>query len=76
MEKFLAHCRICEIRVCSIDKKLENCVFCNDYDCKTLGKIYSSSKETKVNPEGLRLEHENKNITDFPPWVGESVILQ
>ncbi|MFA8344217.1 MAG: DUF3795 domain-containing protein [Rhodothermaceae bacterium] len=50
-----SHCSICEIRKCSMGKSLENCAFCEDYGCETLGKVHSFSGEAKANLEDIRV---------------------
>jgi hypothetical protein len=39
--ELLGHCSVCEIRRCCMEKKLENCAFCDDYVCEELQKAYT-----------------------------------
>jgi len=37
----LGYCSMCEIRRCCIEKKLENCAYCDEYVCKELERVYA-----------------------------------
>jgi len=37
----LGYCSMCEIRRCCIEKKLENCAYCDEYVCKELEVVYA-----------------------------------
>ena len=35
-------CAFCEVRKCAIDRGLENCATCEDYDCDKLRKVHAA----------------------------------
>ncbi len=37
--RLFSHCKVCKIRKCGLDKKVENCGYCKEYPCKEL-KIF------------------------------------
>ncbi len=45
MGEHLGYCSICEIRKCGIEKKVENCAFCNEYICEKLDKVYTFMRD-------------------------------
>lgn len=49
-------CNECEIRLCSVEKAIENCAFCSEYPCKKLDKPFEISPENKK-----RLDELNAN---------------
>jgi hypothetical protein len=53
-KQLLAHCGVCEIRVCGTGKKVENCAHCPDYACEKLLKFFEMAPEAKGNLEGER----------------------
>ncbi len=34
--KTFAHCKNCAVRICGMEKSIENCAICDDYSCKKL----------------------------------------
>jgi len=48
------YCNICEIRACGIERKIENCAFCDDYACDRLVGFFEMAPEAKVNLEAIR----------------------
>jgi len=52
-------CRICEVRECGLQKNIENCAYCNDFQCGKLEKLWRSfqivsGKEAKKNLDEIR----------------------
>lgn len=37
--KKCAHCRVCEIRSCAMNRNVQSCAHCPDYACDTLTKL-------------------------------------
>lgn len=61
----LGYCSICKIRECCMEKKLENCAFCDDYICEklervymymadVLGKVVNNEPEAKITLDEIR----------------------
>ncbi len=40
-------CTGCEIRICAVQKGIENCAYCNDYPCKLLEKLFITDLDAK-----------------------------
>jgi len=48
-KRLMVFCHDCTIRSCCIERKLENCAYCDDYVCEKLEKIWKmvdSAKDT------------------------------
>lgn len=41
------HCKVCEIRKCGIEEKVENCAFCEKYICEKLDGFLKQHPEEK-----------------------------
>ena len=39
-KRLATFCSNCEVRICTIKKKLENCAHCDDYPCELLNKLH------------------------------------
>jgi len=44
----------CGIRLCAIERKLENCAYCNDYACEKLIKHYNFDPDSRKRLEEIR----------------------
>jgi len=44
----------CDIRICCVDKKLENCAYCDNYICDILKNSLDKSPSAKENLEEIR----------------------
>jgi hypothetical protein len=47
-------CALCEIRVCGLQKKVENCGLCSGYPCGKLTRIHNYSPKAKMRLEKNR----------------------
>ncbi|MCJ7508006.1 MAG: DUF3795 domain-containing protein [candidate division Zixibacteria bacterium] len=52
--RHISYCNECEIRKCGMEKKVENCAWCNDYVCEKLSKFIEKAPELKKNLEEIR----------------------
>lgn len=50
----IQYCNICEIRKCGLEKKVENCAFCDDYICEKLDKWFKNVPESKATLDEIR----------------------
>lgn len=50
----IAHCSVCEIRLCAAGKKFENCAPCADFPCGKLDFIFKADAEAKARLNGMR----------------------
>lgn len=41
-------CRECEIRLCGVEKEIENCAHCNEYPCNKLEKPFEMTPQNKT----------------------------
>lgn len=48
------YCNICEIRKCGIEKKIQNCAYCDDYICEKLEKWFKNVPDAKTTLEEIR----------------------
>jgi len=39
-ENIFSHCKVCEIRLCGMEKKVTNCAYCNEFVCDKLEKFF------------------------------------
>ncbi|MCD4655999.1 MAG: DUF3795 domain-containing protein [Planctomycetes bacterium] len=46
-EPLFSHCKVCEYRLCGIDKGVENCAHCNEYPCEKLAKFHGMVPQCK-----------------------------
>lgn len=60
-DKKFKFCSECEIRLCSVEKDVNNCAFCSQYPCKKLSKPFEMSKENKERLDGLKLRVESQS---------------
>ena len=52
-DKF-GHCKVCQIRQCSIEKRLENCARCDEYACDILSAFLEKAPEAKAALDEIR----------------------
>jgi len=45
--RHINYCNVCEIRKCGMEKGVENCAFCVDYNCERLTKFFEEAPEAK-----------------------------
>lgn len=46
--RLFSHCKVCEIRKCGREKKVENCAYCDEYPCQKLNIFFASVPQGKV----------------------------
>jgi hypothetical protein len=47
-------CTGCEIRICAVEKGIENCAYCSDYPCKLLEKLFTTDLDAKKRLDAIR----------------------
>lgn len=52
----ISHCTECGIRLCALERGLENCAACPDYGCETLSAFLQNVPQARDNLEILRQE--------------------
>ena len=52
--RHINHCSVCEIRRCGMEKRVENCAYCIDYNCEKLTAFFENSPEAKKTLEEIR----------------------
>jgi hypothetical protein len=50
----IGHCGECGIRLCALEKKLDNCAACPDYGCEQVAGFWKDCPDAKKNLDGLR----------------------
>jgi len=50
----IAHCNVCEIRKCGLEKNVLNCALCDDYICDKLSEFFNYAPEAKDTLDGIR----------------------
>jgi len=50
----IGHCAECKIRLCALERGLENCAACPDYACEQLVAFFPMVPQAKTNLEQLR----------------------
>ena len=54
-ENLFSHCKVCEIRKCGKEKKVENCAYCDEYACDKLSDIFKAVPEAKATLDEIRV---------------------
>ena len=57
VEPIFSNCRVCEYRLCGLEKKVENCSQCGEYPCEKISKFHKEVPSAKANCEELKTEH-------------------
>ena len=42
------HCNICKVRICGLEKGVQNCAHCNEYSCEKLEGLWNMFKMTEL----------------------------
>jgi predicted nucleic acid binding AN1-type Zn finger protein len=50
----IGHCSECQIRLCAIERGMENCAVCSDYACKKLQDFFKVAPQARINLEIIR----------------------
>ncbi len=50
----IAHCAVCEIRICAEGRKVENCAPCPDYPCGKLDFIFKADAGAKDRLDAIK----------------------
>ncbi len=45
--RIFSGCSGCKVRICAIEKEIENCVYCEDYICDKLNELFKVAPEAK-----------------------------
>ncbi|KPK99539.1 MAG: hypothetical protein AMJ91_07400 [candidate division Zixibacteria bacterium SM23_73_3] len=53
-ERLFNYCKVCEIRKCGKEQKVENCAYCDDYACDKLIEFFTKAPEAKTTLDGIR----------------------
>ncbi|MBN2542159.1 DUF3795 domain-containing protein [bacterium] len=53
-KKLLPFCNECTVRICALDKGVENCAYCDDYPCQKLEFPWSMAKDAKDRLDDIR----------------------
>ena len=48
------HCKVCYIRKCCQEKKIDNCAYCHEFICQELDFIFKAIPKAKTNLEEIR----------------------
>jgi len=52
--RHINYCNVCEIRKCGMEKEVENCAYCIDYECEKLEKFHEQAPKAKERLEEIR----------------------
>ena len=52
--RLFSYCRVCEIRKCGQERRVDNCAYCGDYACEKLNKFFDVAPEAKLTLEEIR----------------------
>ena len=50
----IPYCHECSIRICAVQKHVENCAHCNDYPCETLDAFSTPGKPRRATLDAIR----------------------
>ncbi len=51
--EIMDHCKTCEVRICCMEKEIENCGYCKDYACDKLTGIFEYKPEAKERMDAI-----------------------
>lgn len=60
IKEVFGHCKVCEIRKCGQEKKVENCAYCSEYVCKKLDELFKIAPENKTTLDKIIKERKVK----------------
>jgi len=49
-----SHCLECEMRVCGMERGVENCAHCADYACEKLERFFGFAPDARIVLDGIR----------------------
>jgi len=52
--RLFSHPKVCEIRKCGLERRVENCAYCDDYACEKLNKFLDMVPDAKLTLEEIR----------------------
>ncbi|MEJ2306267.1 MAG: DUF3795 domain-containing protein [candidate division WOR-3 bacterium] len=52
--RHVGYCSVCELRACAIKKRVKNCAYCKDYECKKLSDFFNIASQARKNLEKIR----------------------
>ena len=52
--RHIEYCDVCEIRSCAMEKKVENCAYCEKYICEKLNNFFDIAPHVKEALEEIR----------------------
>lgn len=52
--KLIGHCKVCEIRICALEKGYNTCADCENYGCDLVSKVWQHDSKIKANLDELR----------------------
>ena len=47
-------CLECDIRLCGLDREIQNCAYCSEYPCNKLEKPFENSPQNKILLDEIR----------------------
>ena len=47
-------CTGCEIRICAVEKGIENCAYCKNYPCELLEKLFTTDLDAKKRLDAIK----------------------
>jgi hypothetical protein len=53
-EKLFNYCKVCEIRKCGKEKKVNNCAYCTEYACDKLSDFFKIAPIAKTNLDEIK----------------------
>lgn len=52
--RLFSGCKNCQVRMCAIQKEVENCAFCSNYACDKLKEVFATDPSAKTRLEVIR----------------------
>ena len=52
--RLFSGCINCAIRICGLDRSIENCAYCSEFICNKLKKMFTDEPETQERLEEIR----------------------
>lgn len=55
-------CSVCDVRICGLERGIENCAYCNDFPCEKLENLWRSFRTVSGKKAKTKLEEIRRSL--------------